>query len=77
VFFFSLWISFSWAVLYMTFTAVPLVFRVSHGFDVQQTGAVFACELLSIFIWLSGTIDDRIYLPSPFNDCFQTYVDNC
>lgn len=44
VFWFSLWISFSWAVLYLTFTAVPLVFSVSHGFDVQQSGAVFACK---------------------------------
>lgn len=42
VFLFSLWISFSWAVLYATFAAVPLVFRLSHDFDVQQRGLVFA-----------------------------------
>ena len=55
VFFFSLWISFSWAVLYMFFTGIPLVFSVSHGFDIQQSGAVFACKLFnSLFnvIWL-------------------------
>ena len=34
VFFFSLWVSFSWAVLYATFAAIPLVFRESYGFDV-------------------------------------------
>jgi multidrug resistance protein len=42
VFFFSLWVSFSWAVLYMTFGSIPLVFGRSHGFNIQQSGAVFA-----------------------------------
>lgn len=45
VFFFSLWISFSWAVLYLFFTGVPLVFHVSHGFNIQQSAAVFSCKL--------------------------------
>jgi multidrug resistance protein len=42
VFWFSLWISFSWAVLYLQFGALPLVYQTNHGFDLQQTGAVFA-----------------------------------
>ncbi|KAI9833900.1 MAG: hypothetical protein M1819_003409 [Sarea resinae] len=42
VFFFSLWVAFSWAVLYLTFDAIPLVFSTRHGFTLQQTGAVFA-----------------------------------
>lgn len=42
VFFFSLWISFSWAVLYLTFSAVSLVFTANHHFNIQQNGAVFA-----------------------------------
>lgn len=42
VFFFSLWVSFSWAVLYMTFGSIPLVFGRSHGFNIQESGAVFA-----------------------------------
>ncbi|KKZ66408.1 hypothetical protein EMCG_07912 [[Emmonsia] crescens] len=42
VFFFSLWVSFSWAVLYLQFGAIPLVFQNNHGFDLQQSGAVFA-----------------------------------
>jgi len=46
VFWFSLWVSFSWAILYLTFGAVPLVFRVSHGFDLEQTGAVFAAVMI-------------------------------
>lgn len=42
VFFFSLWVSFSWAVLYLTFGSIPLVFSHTHGFAVQQSGAIFA-----------------------------------
>ncbi|MCJ1400302.1 hypothetical protein MMC11_003507 [Xylographa trunciseda] len=42
VFFFSLWVSFSWAVLYLTFSSIPLVFTANHHFDLQQSGAVFA-----------------------------------
>ena len=45
VFWFSLWVSFSWAILYLTFGAIPLVFRVSHNFDLQQTGLVFAAVM--------------------------------
>jgi multidrug resistance protein len=41
IFFFSLWISFSWAILYLQFGSVPLVFEVSYGFTLEQTGAVF------------------------------------
>jgi MFS family permease len=41
VFFFSLWVSFSWATLYLQFSSVPLVFRTNHHFNVEQTGAVF------------------------------------
>ncbi|KAL5339033.1 major facilitator superfamily domain-containing protein [Aspergillus crustosus] len=41
VFFFSLWVSFSWAVLYLQFGSIPLVFRTNHGFNLEQTGAVF------------------------------------
>ncbi|MCJ1230748.1 hypothetical protein MMC12_007422 [Toensbergia leucococca] len=42
VFFFSLWVAFSWAVLYLTFSAIPLVFINNHGFNTQESGAVFA-----------------------------------
>lgn len=41
VFFFSLWVSFAWAVLYLTFGSIPLVFSTSHNFSLQQSGAVF------------------------------------
>lgn len=42
VFFFSLWISFSWAVLYMTFGAIPLVFSTVYAFSISQQGAAFS-----------------------------------
>ena len=42
VFWFSLWVSFAWAVLYLTFDAIPLVFQASHRFKVSQVGAVFS-----------------------------------
>ena len=41
VFFFSLWISFSWAVLYMTFSAIPLIYQTTYGFNLEQTGSIF------------------------------------
>jgi multidrug resistance protein len=50
VFFFSLWISFSWAVLYLTFSAIPLVFTTSHGFSLQQNGAVFTAISVAAII---------------------------
>ncbi|KAL2861739.1 major facilitator superfamily domain-containing protein [Aspergillus pseudodeflectus] len=42
VFFFSLWVAFSWAILYLKFSAIPLVFSTNHGFNVEQNGAVFS-----------------------------------
>lgn len=48
VFFFSLWVAFSWAVLYLTFSSIPLVFGTNHNFNIQQNGAVFAGELNTI-----------------------------
>ncbi|KAL2216745.1 putative MFS multidrug transporter [Thermoascus aurantiacus ATCC 26904] len=41
VFFFSLWVSFSWAVLYLQFGSIPLVFETNHHFNTEQAGAVF------------------------------------
>ncbi|KAH9863363.1 hypothetical protein IAQ61_009640 [Plenodomus lingam] len=42
VFWFSLWVAFSWAVLYLTLAAIPLVFQHNHGFSLQQANAVFS-----------------------------------
>jgi hypothetical protein len=51
VFFFSLWVSFSWGILYLTLAAVPLVFRTNHGFNIQESGAVFASVFIAAAIF--------------------------
>lgn len=38
---FSVWVSFAWAVLYLTFGSIPLVFSAVYGWDIQSTGYVF------------------------------------
>ncbi|KAL4789718.1 putative MFS multidrug transporter [Aspergillus venezuelensis] len=47
VFFFSLWVAFSWAVLYLNFGSIPLVFSTTYNFTLEQTGAVFAAIVTS------------------------------
>ncbi|KAK0251266.1 hypothetical protein B0A54_13250 [Friedmanniomyces endolithicus] len=42
VFFFSVWVSFAWGILYLLFSAIPLVFQNNHGFSLEGTDAVFA-----------------------------------
>ena len=50
VFFFSLWVAFAWAVLYLTFGSIPLVFGRSHGFTIQDSGAVFAAMIVGAIL---------------------------
>jgi MFS family permease len=50
VFFFSLWVSFSWAVLYLQFSSVPLIFRTNHNFTTEQTGAVFTSMCVGVIL---------------------------
>lgn len=50
VFFFSLWVAFSWAVLYLTFSSIPLVFETNHGFNIEQSSAVFAAMCVGALI---------------------------
>ena len=50
VFWFSAWVSFSWGILYLTFSAVPLVFRTNHNFNLQETGAVFTAMIVGAFL---------------------------
>lgn len=61
VFFFSLWVSFAWAVLYLTFGSIPLVFSTSHGFDIQQSNSVFAAMCVgSILATVYSIYQDRL-----------------
>ncbi|KAK7753061.1 hypothetical protein SLS62_005011 [Diatrype stigma] len=47
VFFFSLWVSFAWAILYLTFGSVPLVFQRQYNFTLEQSGYVFTAMIAS------------------------------
>jgi hypothetical protein len=68
VFFFSLWVSFSWGVLYMTFAAVPLIFERTYGFNIEQVGGVFASTCVaSILFAVVAICQERLgrrYLPA-------------
>ncbi|KAI1314001.1 major facilitator superfamily domain-containing protein [Xylaria venustula] len=50
VFFFSLWVSFAWAVLYLTFGSIPLVFRRQYNFSTQQSGYIFIAMIIGSII---------------------------
>lgn len=50
VFFFSLWVSFAWAVLYLALAAVPPVFRTAYGFSLAQANAVFAATIAAAVV---------------------------
>lgn len=61
VFFFSLWVSFAWAVLYLTFASIPYVFETVYGWDIESAGYVFGAmivgAILSTFI---GVLQDDL-----------------
>jgi multidrug resistance protein len=61
VFWFSLWVAFSWAVLYLTLAAIPLVFQSNHAFTLQQANAVFAAMCIaSIFATILSIYQEKI-----------------
>ncbi|KAI6358040.1 hypothetical protein MCOR25_007459 [Pyricularia grisea] len=41
VFWFALWVSFAWAVLYLTFGCIPLVFTTIYGWSLEASGRIF------------------------------------
>lgn len=61
VFFFSLWVAFAWAVLYLTFGAITLVFETSHNFSLEHANAVFAAMMIgAILSTILSCYQDRI-----------------
>lgn len=50
VFCFSLWVAFAWAILYMQFSSIGIVFRDVHGFDSTQVGAVYTVTIVAAMI---------------------------
>ncbi|EUC38765.1 hypothetical protein COCCADRAFT_82278 [Bipolaris zeicola 26-R-13] len=61
VFWFSLWVAFSWAVLYLALAAIPLIFRNKYGFSIQQANAVFASMgIASILATILSVYQEKI-----------------
>jgi len=50
VFFFSLWVSFAWGVLYLAFGSIPLVFRRQYGWDIERAGLAFNALIVGAVI---------------------------
>ena len=47
---FSLWVSFSWSILYLAFGSIRLIFTASHHFTSQQSSAVFSAICIGSII---------------------------
>lgn len=61
VFFFSLWISFAWSILYLTFSAIPLVYTTNHNFTLDQNGAIFsAISIASLISTVLNIYGDKL-----------------
>lgn len=56
VFFFSLWASFAWGVLYLQLNVLPLVFSTNHNFNTEEQGAVFASLIIGVLLALALSI---------------------
>ncbi|KAK6210012.1 hypothetical protein QIS74_11596 [Colletotrichum tabaci] len=56
VFWFSAWVSFAWAILYMQFNSVGLAFRSVYGFSSAQVGGVYAAVIVGSVIGAVVTI---------------------
>lgn len=68
VFCFSVWISFAWAVLYLTFGAIGLVYIGTYGFSLEQAYAPFAAMSIGSFLATCYSIyqerfTDRLFIP--------------
>ncbi|EPE08534.1 mfs transporter [Ophiostoma piceae UAMH 11346] len=62
VFFFSLWVAFAWAVLYLMFGSVFLVFETTYGFNMEQAGYAFSALLIGGAVaTVIGLFQDRIF----------------
>lgn len=61
VFWFSAWVSFAWAVLYLTFSSVPYVFETVYGWDAESTGYMFSAIMIGgILSTVIGVFQDDL-----------------
>lgn len=56
VFWFSAWVSFAWAIMYMQFGSIGLVFRDTYNFTSTQVGAVYTAVILGSVLSASVSI---------------------
>jgi hypothetical protein len=50
VFFFSLWVSFAWGILYLTFGSIPFVFQLVYGWSLEQAGYAFVSLVIGAIL---------------------------
>lgn len=50
VFSFSLWVSFAWAVLYLTFASIPYVYQTVYKWDVEEAGYIFGAMIVGALL---------------------------
>lgn len=63
---FSAWISFAWAILYLQFGSVPLVFATSYNFTLEQTGYVFTAQCIGAILSTIIHIRQESFMVSRF-----------
>lgn len=56
VFFFSLWAAFSWSVLYINLSAIPLIFETTYGFSLSNSNAIFAASCIGTLLMTTLSI---------------------
>ncbi|KAI2638429.1 major facilitator superfamily domain-containing protein [Xylaria nigripes] len=76
VFFFSLWVSFAWAILYLMFSSITLVFRRQHDFSIQQSGYVFGAMVVGSILATFIGIFQQDLLKHPSWQANSTVSDN-
>lgn len=65
VFFFSLWVSFAWAVLYLTFASIPLVYTRVYNFSVAEAGLIFVAMIIGGIVATCGGLYSERLLKHP------------
>jgi len=62
VFWFSVWVSFTWGILYLFLNTISQVFRQSHNFNTMQVGLAFLGMILGGIIgFATSPIQDFLY----------------
>jgi hypothetical protein len=65
VFFFSLWVSFAWGILYLTFGSIPLVYQLVYGWSLEQAGYVFVSLVIGAILATAMGIWQEQFLHHP------------